>query len=94
MGHEQCGKCGPFCFSCLLTVYPCRLSSHAIFALSFSLPQENMAYMFRRAPKFNGDISSWDTANVKNMGLMFGEANSFNGDISSWDTSAYVYVMW
>ena len=36
--------------------------------------------------KFNGDISKWNTSNVKDMYAMF-EDSQFNGDISAWDTS-------
>ena len=34
--------------------------------------------------KFNGDISNWNTKNVKNMSWMFAYSQ-FNGDISNWD---------
>jgi len=36
--------------------------------------------------KFNGDISEWDTSNVRNMIGMF-SYSEFNGNISKWDTS-------
>jgi surface protein len=36
--------------------------------------------------KFNGDISQWNTSNVKCMHSMFKESE-FTGDISQWDTS-------
>ena len=36
--------------------------------------------------EFNGDISKWDTSNVKDMSWMFYQSK-FNGDISKWDTS-------
>ena len=35
---------------------------------------------------FNGDISEWDTSNVRNMSQMF-KNSMFNGDISNWDVS-------
>ena len=35
---------------------------------------------------FNGDISKWNTSNVKNMAAMFASSR-FNGDISNWDVS-------
>ena len=34
---------------------------------------------------FNGDISEWNTSNVKNMYVMFYGCKKFNGDISGWD---------
>ena len=36
--------------------------------------------------EFNGDISQWDTSNVKDMSWMFYQSK-FNGDLSKWDTS-------
>lgn len=48
----------------------------------------DMSLLFKRSELqgFNGDISKWNTSNVKNMECMF--MNSyFNGDISKWDTS-------
>ena len=38
---------------------------------------------------FNGDISKWNTSNVKNMDRMFHDSE-FNGDISKWNTSKVV----
>ena len=35
---------------------------------------------------FNGDISKWNTSNVKNMAAMFASSR-FNGDISNWNVS-------
>jgi surface protein len=35
--------------------------------------------------KFNGDLSTWNVANVINMVSTFASAESFNGDISDWD---------
>lgn len=37
--------------------------------------------------KFNGDISKWDTSNVRDMSFLFGACFDFRGDISKWDTS-------
>ena len=37
--------------------------------------------------KFNQDLSSWNTTNVKNMSWMFKGAKSFNQDISKWNVS-------
>ena len=41
--------------------------------------------------KFNGDISKWNTSNVKNMVSMF-ENSIFTGDISKWDVSNVEYM--
>ena len=35
---------------------------------------------------FNGDISKWNTSNVRDMSRMF-NGSHFDGDISKWDTS-------
>ena len=42
---------------------------------------------FLAATSFNGDISSWDTANVTNMSWMFSGASAFNQSLTGWDTS-------
>ena len=41
--------------------------------------------------KFNGDISKWNTNNVKDMSWMFYESK-FNGDISNWNVSNVKYM--
>lgn len=46
----------------------------------------DMARLFNYIPKFNGNISKWNTANVENMFAMF-EGSQFNGDISHWNVS-------
>ncbi|ATZ16799.1 hypothetical protein ELUMI_v1c00710 [Williamsoniiplasma luminosum] len=43
-------------------------------------------------PKFNSDISNWDTSNVVNMEALFMGATSFNQDISKWNTSKVTTV--
>lgn len=49
---------------------------------------EDMSYLFSSL-YFNGDISRWNTSNVKTMRFMF-HRSSFNGDISKWDVSNVV----
>jgi surface protein len=44
-----------------------------------------MEAMFADCYNFNGDISNWDTHNVRTMRNLFNNT-SFNGDISNWDT--------
>ena len=46
----------------------------------------NLFGLFAGASSFNGDVSGWDTNNVKNMSSMFSGASAFNGDVSAWDT--------
>jgi surface protein len=46
----------------------------------------DMSHMFNCFFQFNGNISNWNTSNVKNMCNMFYKSE-FNGDISQWDTS-------
>jgi surface protein len=47
-----------------------------------------MAWMFRKASMFTGDVSKWNTGAVTDMAGMFYGASSFNGDVSKWNTSA------
>ncbi|CAL6308799.1 unnamed protein product [Bathycoccus prasinos] len=47
---------------------------------------------FYRKNTFNGDIGSWNTAQVTDMGYMFSDASAFNQDIGSWNT-AQVTIM-
>ena len=44
-----------------------------------------MEYMFGRAQRFNGDLSTWDVSNVRTMQTMFYYAMRFNSDIGQWD---------
>ena len=46
-----------------------------------------MGAMFNSAAKFNGNISSWNTAKVISMNYMFNRTYDFNSDISSWNVS-------
>jgi surface protein len=46
----------------------------------------DMQAMFANS-SFNGDVSNWDTSNVRDMSYMFSETQNFNGDISRWNTS-------
>lgn len=47
---------------------------------------ENMSNLFNQST-FNGDVSDWNTQNVKNMNSMFVGATEFNQDVSNWDVS-------
>ena len=55
----------------------------------------NMNHLFFEKPyrEFNGDISRWDTSNVKNMRAMF-SASQFNGNISKWNISKVKNTSW
>ena len=54
----------------------------------------NMAYMFRGASSFNGDISGWNTVAVTDMTGMFWGATSFNQDIGGWNTAQVASMKW
>lgn len=49
---------------------------------------EDMSHLFCEGTRylFNGNISEWDTSNVRNMNGMF-RGSEFNGDISKWNVS-------
>jgi len=49
--------------------------------------------MFFCASAFNGDLSKWDTHNVKNAKEMFAKS-SFNGDVRKWDISSMQNMRW
>ena len=51
-----------------------------------------MNYVFYGS-EFNGDISKWNTSNVKSMVYMF-SGSSFNGDISDWDVGNVTDMRW
>ncbi|SHH07955.1 BspA family leucine-rich repeat surface protein [Flagellimonas flava] len=52
----------------------------------------DLAYMFRDASSFNGDVSNWDVSKVTNMEQMFYGASSFNSDLSSWELKNVLYI--
>lgn len=43
--------------------------------------------MFSAANSFNGDLSSWNVANVTYMSFMFDSATSFSSDLSGWNVT-------
>jgi surface protein len=51
-----------------------------------------MQLMFYQVTSFNGDISQWNTEEVKFTGSMFKNAISFNQDISEWKTEKVMYM--
>jgi surface protein len=53
----------------------------------------NMWGTFLDATAFNGDLSSWDVAEVTNMNGLFVRASAFNGDISSWNVAKVTNMM-
>lgn len=48
----------------------------------------NMSGAFMGATKFNGDVSKWNTSNVRYMDKLFMGATSFNQPVNSWNTSS------
>ena len=46
-----------------------------------------MYFMFNSALLFNGNISSWNVANVESMEGMFGYTQVFNRDLNEWNVS-------
>jgi surface protein len=46
--------------------------------------------MFKKAIKFNQNISKWNVEKVREMNYMFKEAESFNQDLSNWKISVWV----
>ena len=44
-------------------------------------------FMFSECPKFNQDISGWDTTGVDRIDHMFKGASIFDQDLSAWDIS-------
>lgn len=53
---------------------------------------QNVIAMFLDATSFNGDISGWNTANIKSMTFMFDGAVSFDQDLGSWDISSVIMM--
>ena len=47
---------------------------------------------FGEKTTFNGDIRSWNTAQVTSMFAMFSYAHAFNQDIGSWNTEKVTYM--
>ena len=46
----------------------------------------DLSFLFQVFPTFCGDISQWNTSNVRSMECLF-DSCQFNGDISKWNTS-------
>ena len=71
-GYKGCGAF-EFCYSLthILGVPP-------------KLPRD-MSWMFYQASFFQGDLSQWDTSQVRDMHGMFRGASCFCGDLSKWD---------
>ena len=46
-----------------------------------------MFEVFRESPRFNQDLSKWDTSNITNMHAMFYKATDFDQNISNWNVS-------
>ena len=55
---------------------------------------EDMSFLFSEGSRsrFNGNISKWNTSNVRNMNGMF-SGSKFNGDISNWDTGNVIMAV-
>ena len=56
-----------------------------------------ISYMFKNAPKFNGDIGGWDTSDILDFGqLFYGDSapSDFDQDISGWDITAANSSSW
>jgi surface protein len=49
---------------------------------------------FGNRTAFNGDIGSWNTAQVTDMYEMFYKASAFNQDIGSWNTAQVTNMEW
>ena len=47
---------------------------------------KSMVKMFKSATAFNGDVTSFDTAQVTKMTATFQGCENFNGDVSKWST--------
>ncbi|UOY05348.1 BspA family leucine-rich repeat surface protein [Muricauda sp. SCSIO 64092] len=66
----------------------CRVVTGTGFSTWNTSGVTDMAWIFRGADIFNGDIGSWDTSSVTDMRYMLNGAGVFNQDIGSWDTGS------
>ena len=54
----------------------------------------SLSFMFTGASKFNGDLTGWQTSNIKSMRAMFQNTKTFYGQgLETWDTQN-VTTMW
>ncbi|UOY05349.1 BspA family leucine-rich repeat surface protein [Muricauda sp. SCSIO 64092] len=66
----------------------CRVVTGTGFSTWNTSGVTDMAWIFRGADVFNGDIGSWDTSSVTDMRYMLNGAGVFNQDIGSWNTGS------
>ncbi|WP_157505977.1 BspA family leucine-rich repeat surface protein, partial [Flavobacterium chungangense] len=48
-------------------------------------PNTTLYKMFQECKKFNSDLNTWDTTNVRETSFLFAGATLFNGNIASWN---------
>ena len=75
-------------FSNLIAMYKFTVTNMDLLMPNY-LPTNITSFeeMFRYAPKFNQDLTTWNTVNVTNMQNTFINCIDFDGDLSAWDVS-------